>query len=92
MSCPGRIVTERIDPIVSPGAVSGHVHTVSGGNVSGQNTRLMIFILIDYPGLQLYYGLRLDSIFYLFIVPNQAGSFQLLDSQAVLSGQGWNLH
>lgn len=32
MPCPGRIVTERADPIVSPGQVSGHVHTISGGN------------------------------------------------------------
>jgi len=31
MPCPGRIVTERADPIVNPGAVSGHVHTISGG-------------------------------------------------------------
>lgn len=32
MPCPGRIVTERADPIISPGAISGHVHTISGGN------------------------------------------------------------
>jgi hypothetical protein len=32
MSCPGRIIRERLDPIVRPGAVSGHVHTISGGN------------------------------------------------------------
>jgi hypothetical protein len=32
MPCPGRIVTERADPIVSPGQVAGHVHTISGGN------------------------------------------------------------
>ena len=31
MSCPGRNVRERLDPIVSPGVVSGHVHTISGG-------------------------------------------------------------
>jgi hypothetical protein len=31
MSCPGRNVRERLDPIISPGAVSGHVHTISGG-------------------------------------------------------------
>ncbi|KAI4690171.1 uncharacterized protein J4E84_004353 [Alternaria hordeiaustralica] len=31
MSCPGRTVRERLDPIVNPGAVSGHVHTISGG-------------------------------------------------------------
>jgi hypothetical protein len=31
MSCPGRVVRERIDPIVNPGAIAGHVHTVSGG-------------------------------------------------------------
>lgn len=32
MSCPGRLVRERTDPIVSPGAVAGHVHTISGGS------------------------------------------------------------
>ncbi|KAG9677168.1 WSC-domain-containing protein, partial [Aureobasidium melanogenum] len=32
MPCPGRIVTERADPIISPGQVSGHTHTISGGN------------------------------------------------------------
>ena len=31
MPCPGHIVTERADPIVNPGGVSGHVHTISGG-------------------------------------------------------------
>ncbi|OCL01175.1 WSC-domain-containing protein [Cenococcum geophilum 1.58] len=31
MSCPGRLVRERLDPIVNPGAVSGHLHTISGG-------------------------------------------------------------
>jgi hypothetical protein len=35
MSCPGRVVRERADPIVNPGAVSGHLHTVSGGNGFG---------------------------------------------------------
>lgn len=32
MPCPGRVLTERIDPIVNPGAIASHVHTVSGGN------------------------------------------------------------
>ncbi|KAF4551144.1 Hypothetical protein D9617_14g076000 [Elsinoe fawcettii] len=32
MQCPGRIMTSRMDPIVNPGAISGHVHTISGGN------------------------------------------------------------
>ncbi|KAF2740116.1 WSC-domain-containing protein [Polyplosphaeria fusca] len=32
MSCPGRLVRERLDPVVSPGVVSGHVHTISGGS------------------------------------------------------------
>ena len=32
MSCPGRITRERLDPIVNPGAIAGHVHTVSGGS------------------------------------------------------------
>ena len=38
MPCPGRLVLERIDPIISPGAVSGHVHTVSGGSGFGFST------------------------------------------------------
>ncbi|KAH7092289.1 hypothetical protein FB567DRAFT_614146 [Paraphoma chrysanthemicola] len=32
MSCPGRVVRDRVDPIVNPGKVAGHVHTVSGGS------------------------------------------------------------
>ncbi|GAB7352366.1 hypothetical protein MBLNU459_g2805t1, partial [Dothideomycetes sp. NU459] len=32
MPCPGRIVSERADPVVAPGAVSGHVHSIAGGN------------------------------------------------------------
>jgi hypothetical protein len=32
MSCPGRIVRDRIDPIVNPGKIAGHVHTISGGS------------------------------------------------------------
>lgn len=35
MSCPGSILLERADPIVSPGEVAGHVHTISGGNGFG---------------------------------------------------------
>ncbi|KAF2795994.1 WSC-domain-containing protein [Melanomma pulvis-pyrius CBS 109.77] len=31
MSCPGRVARERLDPVVNPGIVSGHVHTISGG-------------------------------------------------------------
>ncbi|KAN0087269.1 protein of unknown function (DUF1996) domain containing protein [Elaphomyces granulatus] len=32
MPCPGRLVTERADPIVDPGQVSGHVHSIAGGS------------------------------------------------------------
>ncbi|KAF2028829.1 hypothetical protein EK21DRAFT_101568 [Setomelanomma holmii] len=32
MSCPGRISRDRVDPIVGPGKVAGHVHTISGGS------------------------------------------------------------
>jgi len=32
MECPGTLFTGRIDPIVNPGAVSGHTHIVLGGN------------------------------------------------------------
>lgn len=32
MACPGHIVVERADPIVFPGDVASHVHTISGGN------------------------------------------------------------
>ncbi|KAF2835437.1 WSC domain-containing protein [Patellaria atrata CBS 101060] len=35
MGCPGSIVRERADPIVSPGKASGHVHTISGGSGFG---------------------------------------------------------
>ena len=35
MSCPGRLVRERLDPIVAPGRVSAHVHTISGGSGFG---------------------------------------------------------
>ncbi|EED20675.1 WSC domain protein, putative [Talaromyces stipitatus ATCC 10500] len=37
MPCPGRLVDERADPIVSPGAISGHVHAIAGGNGFGFN-------------------------------------------------------
>lgn len=32
MPCDNPLIVERIDPIISPGAVSGHVHTLSGGS------------------------------------------------------------
>ncbi|KAF2084619.1 WSC-domain-containing protein [Saccharata proteae CBS 121410] len=32
MSCPGDVLNERADPIVSPGQVSSHVHRIAGGN------------------------------------------------------------
>lgn len=35
MTCPGRLVKERADPIVAPGKVSAHVHTISGGSGFG---------------------------------------------------------
>jgi hypothetical protein len=35
MSCPGRVLRERADPIVNPGGVAGHLHTISGGNGFG---------------------------------------------------------
>lgn len=35
MPCGQNIVTERIDPIIAPGAVSAHVHQVNGGNGFG---------------------------------------------------------
>ena len=35
LPCPGVLVTERADPIVNPGAVAGHVHTILGGNGFG---------------------------------------------------------
>jgi hypothetical protein len=38
MPCPGRLTLQRIDPIVAPGNVSNHVHTVSGGSGFGFTT------------------------------------------------------
>lgn len=35
ISCPGRLVRERLDPIVSPGKIASHVHTISGGSAFG---------------------------------------------------------
>ncbi|KZF23573.1 putative WSC domain protein [Xylona heveae TC161] len=35
MPCPGNLIHERADPIVSPGQISGHVHTIMGGNGFG---------------------------------------------------------
>lgn len=32
MSCPGRLVRERLDPVINPGKIAGHVHTISGGS------------------------------------------------------------
>lgn len=33
--CPGRLVDERADPVISPGVVSGHVHQITGGSGFG---------------------------------------------------------
>jgi len=35
MACPGAISRERLDPVVSPGKVSGHTHIISGGSNFG---------------------------------------------------------
>jgi hypothetical protein len=35
LACPGAISRERLDPIVSPGKVSGHTHIISGGSNFG---------------------------------------------------------
>lgn len=37
LPCSQPVVTQRADPIVSEGQVSGHVHTVMGGNGFGFN-------------------------------------------------------
>ncbi|KAF1350743.1 hypothetical protein BDV97DRAFT_350297 [Delphinella strobiligena] len=33
--CPGRLIDERADPVIFPGVVSPHVHTIAGGNGFG---------------------------------------------------------
>lgn len=35
LPCGAPIVVQRADPIVNPGALSGHVHTIMGGNGFG---------------------------------------------------------
>src|SRR5438045_9761901 len=35
LPCHAPLVTERADPIVNPGAVSGHAHAIMGGNGFG---------------------------------------------------------
>jgi hypothetical protein len=37
LPCASPLIIERADPIISPGQVSGHVHTVMGGNGFGFN-------------------------------------------------------
>ncbi|KAI9724661.1 MAG: hypothetical protein M1828_003530 [Chrysothrix sp. TS-e1954] len=37
MPCPSRLISERADPLISPGQISGHVHTISGGNAFALN-------------------------------------------------------
>ena len=32
MDCPGTLIEGRLDPIVTPGKVSGHTHVILGGN------------------------------------------------------------
>jgi len=32
LPCLNKLLVERNDPIVSPGAVAGHLHTIMGGN------------------------------------------------------------
>lgn len=32
MPCPGTVVSERLDPVIQPGVVSGHLHRVVGGS------------------------------------------------------------
>ncbi|KAF1970841.1 WSC-domain-containing protein [Bimuria novae-zelandiae CBS 107.79] len=44
MSCPGRLVRERLDPVVNPGGISSHVHTIFGGSAFG--------LLMDYDQTQ----------------------------------------
>jgi Domain of unknown function (DUF1996) len=35
MPCSNPLVVERADPVVNPGAISGHVHTIMGGSGFG---------------------------------------------------------
>ena len=35
MTCPQRNLIGRLDPLRSPGKISAHVHTISGGNAFG---------------------------------------------------------
>ena len=37
LGCKGNLVVDRLDPIVNPGAVSGHTHTIVGGNAFGSS-------------------------------------------------------
>lgn len=35
MTCPQRLLAERVDPIVDPGKIGAHAYTVAGGNGFG---------------------------------------------------------
>lgn len=45
LPCKGNLVVDRLDPLVNPGQLSGHVHTVMGGNAFSSS------MTIDAPKL-----------------------------------------
>lgn len=38
LPCPRQIGLARVDPLVAPGGISGHVHTIHGGNSKSKHT------------------------------------------------------
>lgn len=90
MSCPGRIVRERLDPIVNPGGVSGHVHTISGGagfssSMTFEDARASKCSSCE---IKVILSLSISSI-HVEVTFSVGGHVQLLDSTALCKVQEW---
>lgn len=60
MECPGRVGVARIDPIVNPGEISMHAHSIHGS--SGKPETCDPFFQLASGGVRLFWLLVLGSI------------------------------
>lgn len=72
LPCRQRLSLGRIDPIVSPGSISAHVHTIHGGNGEFPVTNCAALGLID-NSIFLHSVQRRASYVRMFQLLNQAG-------------------
>lgn len=91
LPCTNPIVVQRADPVISPGSVSGHVHTIMGGNGFGfsmdyASTQKSTCSSCTVTKVSYYKPWKLHS------PTNKKGSLQLLDSNFVLPGSKRQFH